>query len=214
MSEDEGRTRNISSTDEDYIGGRIALNFINTLRAEAGVPVDTLQADKDVRIWMRKMGLEEPACLRPWPEGALLRSTRALRRVALLAVEQKKAGKRVNLAGLNHYLSQAASSIRLVRRGDEVEARREYISRSAEQFLAPVAEAIGDLLASSDFDLIWQCEGSGCVLWFADRANGRRRRFCTEASCGTRMRVAAYRRRLALRPQLVAKESRGRQVSN
>ena len=188
-----------SAPDIDFVGGTTALNFINTLRANAGSPLETLHTDTDVRAWMKKMDIGEPSCSRSLPDGALLQSARELRALALSVIEQKTAGKRVGLTTLNDYLSQSRSHLKLIRRKEAIEVRREYVAESAEQFLAPVAETIADLLATANFDLIRRCEGSGCVLWFSDRTNGRPRRFCMEESCGTRTRVAAYRAKLAQR---------------
>ncbi len=197
-----------SPPDIDLVGGTTALNFINTLRADAGSPLETLHRDNDVRAWMKKMGIGEPSCKEPLPEGTLLQSARVLRGLALSVVERKKAGKRVGLTALNHYLSQSRSRLKLCRRKDSIEVHREYLAESAEQFLAPIAEKIADLLSDADFDLIRRCEGAGCVLWFSDRTNGRPRRFCMEESCGTRTRVAAFRAKLAQRKQAAVEHGR------
>ena len=188
----------LSSPDIDFAGGGVALNFINTLRGDAGKQLDMLQTDRDVLTWMKRMGVGGRVRSRSLPGGALLQSARTLRELALSAVKHRKAGKRVELAGLNQYLFQAPSYWKLCRRKDRIEMDREYLSESAEQILAPIAEAVAELLASS-FESIRQCEGSGCVLWFADRTKGGRRRFCMEGTCGTRTRVAAHRARLAQR---------------
>lgn len=197
-----------SFPDLDLVGGNIALNFINTLRANAGVPLETLHTDNDVRVWMKKMGIGAPSRKVSLPDGALLQSARCLRGLALSALEQKKAGKRLSLTALNHYLAHSVSHLKLCRCKESIEVRREYLDDSAEQFLAPVAEAIADLLATANFDLIRRCEGSGCVLWFSDRPNGRPRRFCIGETCGTRTRVAAYRARLAQRKSESAEHGR------
>ena len=193
-----------SLPDMDFVGGNVALNFINTLRANAGIPVETLHTDRDVRAWMKKMGVGETSCRGSLPDGALLQSARALRALALLAVEQKKAGKRLSLTALNQYLARSVSHLKLFRCKESVEVHREYLADSPEQFLAPVAETVAEFLATTNFDLVRRCEGSGCVLWFSDRTNGRPRRFCIEETCGTRTRVAAYRAKLAQRKPAAA----------
>ena len=194
----KGVERHASSLpDLDVAGNHIALNFINTLRQDAGVALETLEEDSDVLAWIRKMGLPEPALRKRLPRGALLQSARTLRTAALSAVKQKKAGKRLRLGALNSLLADAVSHLALRGHGPDITLVREYFAASAPQFLAPVAEAVAELLAFENFDLVRACEGSGCVLWFLDRANGRPRRFCTEETCGTRMRVSAHRARQA-----------------
>ena len=181
------------SVDMDLIGRNVALNLINTLRNDVGVALETLQSDKDVLAWVKKMGFPKPHLQKALPPGGLLQSARELRAAALAAVKQKKSGERVQLAVLNHLLAGAASHLELRHSKGSLELHRKYFADSAEQFLIPVAEAVSDLLAHGNFDLVRQCEAPGCVVWFLDRSNGRPRRFCTEDACGTRTRVAAYR---------------------
>lgn len=185
-----------ASTDLDSIGGGLALNFINTLRADSsGAPFDTLQSDRDVRRWMRKMGFA--ARCTGMSDGELLRRTRQLRSIALAAVQQRKAAGRVDLSPLNRLLRNSPSHLTLAHTDGGIVTRREYDADSAEQCLAPITEAVADLLASSEFVRVHQCAGTDCVLWFTDRSKGHRRRFCTEEGCGTRARVAAFRARKA-----------------
>ena len=72
---------------------------------------------------------------------------------------------------------------------------RVYGKETVEAFLAPVAEAVADLLANVNFDLFRHCEGDTCVLWFYDHTKGHRRRWCTTTGCGNRAKVAAFRAR-------------------
>ncbi|WP_213807844.1 CGNR zinc finger domain-containing protein [Granulicella sp. dw_53] len=190
--------------DVDLVAGHAAVSFINTLRNDAGVPVEHLLSDKDVHSWMRKMEIPEPNLRKELAIGALLRTAKALRSIALEAVQQKKSGKRVDLTALNGFLARSESHLEMRQQKKAIEVNRAYFANSAEQFLAPTAEAISDLLANGNFELIRQCEGTGCGLWFLDRTNGRARRYCIEEACGTRMRVAAYRAKQAKREETTA----------
>lgn len=67
--------------------------------------------------------------------------------------------------------------------------------QTAEQFLAPIAEAAATLLVEGDFGLVRTCEHPECVLWFYDRTKGHRRRWCSMALCGNRHKVAEFRKR-------------------
>ena len=96
--------------------------------------------------------------------------------------------------GLNTFLADAISHLELGTRERRINLERVYVARDARQFLAPLAEAIAELLANCDFDLVRHCEGESCVLWFYDRTKGHRRRWCTAEGCGTRARVAAFRK--------------------
>ncbi|HMH76372.1 MAG TPA: CGNR zinc finger domain-containing protein, partial [Candidatus Udaeobacter sp.] len=61
--------------------------------------------------------------------------------------------------------------------------------------LTPIARAIADLVVSSQSVEIRKCANPRCVLYFRDRSRTRRRRWCSMAVCGNRMKVAAHVRR-------------------
>ena len=181
----------------DFIGDHLAIDFINTLRAGTGEPVEVFKTDQDVRDWLLRADISAPAETANWPQGALLRKARQLREIALKAVRTRKAGKRPSLDALNSFLRHSNSRIQVVTRGGaKVETKRVYSGRTVEEFLAPIAESVADLLANGDFELIRHCEGDQCVLWFYDRTKAHRRRWCSQATCGNRAKVAAFRARL------------------
>ena len=197
MSSRNNQDKVRASEDLDHLGGHVALNFINASRMDAGVPFDIFQSDNDVTSWMKRMGIKPPALRLPLSTGALLQAARRLRNVALEAVNRRKAGRRLNLGELNKFLAKSTSHIEVRQHKDAIEARRVYFAGTAEEFLAPVAEEIAELHIHGTFDLIRRCEGADCILWFVDRTKGHRRRWCSEETCGTRARVAAFRARQA-----------------
>ena len=69
-----------------------------------------------------------------------------------------------------------------------IHVTRVYGKETVEAFLAPVAEAVADLMANADFDLVRHCEGEACVLWFYDRTKDT-------AEDGARRQVAEIVRR-------------------
>jgi len=180
----------------DFIGDHLAINFINTLRTPNGEPFEVFKTDKDVRDWLRRAGVSTPSETANWPPGTLVRKARQLREVALKAVEAKKAGRRPFLDALNSFFKHSTSHPQLVMRPEsKIEIKRIYRGRTVEEFLAPIAESVADLLANGDFELIRRCEGDKCVLWFYDRTKAHRRRWCSPTACGNRAKVAAFRAR-------------------
>ena len=164
---------------------------------QEGSPIDTLQTDFEVKAWMKRMKLPEPVLDRPMREGTLLLAARHLRCVTLEAIQFKKSGKRFVPSELNRLLALSKSHLVLVHAKDKLLLVRSYSATNAAEYLAPLMEEIADLLAHGDFNLIRQCEGDVCVLWFLDQTKGHRRRWCAAGSCGTRARVAAFRARKA-----------------
>jgi predicted RNA-binding Zn ribbon-like protein len=180
----------------DFIGDHPAINFINTLRTPLGEPFDVFETDEDVKGWLLRAGVPIPSKTANWPAGTLSRKARQLREIALKAVQSRKTGKRPSLAALNSFLQHSISHPQLaIHPGSKIEIRRVYCGETAEEFLAPIAEAVADLLANGDFDLIRHCEGDKCAMWFYDRTKAHRRRWCSPTGCGNRAKVAAFRAR-------------------
>jgi predicted RNA-binding Zn ribbon-like protein len=180
----------------DFVGEDLAINFINTRRMIEGQLTDTLQSDSDVRTWLKRLEVPIAKGTLPFNDGVLLQKARALREIALSAVKDRKSGKKPSLVALNRFLEDAPSHAAL-KTDDAMSIRvtRVYGKETVEAFLAPVAEAVADLLADGDFNLVRHCEGNACVLWFYDRTKGHRRRWCTSTGCGNRAKVAAFRAR-------------------
>jgi predicted RNA-binding Zn ribbon-like protein len=183
----------------DFIGDHLALNFINSLRAAE--PFEVFQKDEDVTDWLRRAGVSTPPASADWPTGELVEKARQLREIALKAVQARKAGKRPSLDALNSFLEHSLSHPQLVRRKSKIEITKVYSVGGVEEFLAPVAESVAELLANGDFDLIRQCESPTCTLWFYDRTKAHRRRWCSPSVCGNRAKVAAFRARSAQSPR-------------
>ena len=180
----------------DFAGDDLAINFINTRRIVEGRLTDTLRSDSDVKAWLKRLAVPFATGPLSFSNGLLLQGARELREIALAAVEDRKAGKKTSLTALNRFLAGASSHAALTTDdARNIRVSRVYGKETVEAFFAPVAEALADLLASGDFDLVRHCEGEACVMWFYDRTKGHRRRWCTSTGCRNRAKVAAFRAR-------------------
>jgi predicted RNA-binding Zn ribbon-like protein len=180
----------------DFAGDNLAINFINTRRMVEGQPTDTLQSGNDVKAWLKRLEVPVARGTVPFSDGVLLQRARELREIALTAVRDRKSGKKPSLTAFNRFLADAPSHMRVTTdAAQNIHVTSVYGKETAEAFLAPVAEAVADLLANGDFDLVRHCEGKACVMWFYDRTKGHRRRWCTSTGCGNRAKVAAFRAR-------------------
>jgi predicted RNA-binding Zn ribbon-like protein len=63
------------------------------------------------------------------------------------------------------------------------------------QLLVPPAEAAALLFTTADRRLVRHCEGPACSLWFYDRTKSHRRRWCSMAACGNRVKARKHRER-------------------
>ncbi|MCU1324464.1 MAG: hypothetical protein JWM43_4113 [Acidobacteriaceae bacterium] len=172
------------------------LDLLNTVPQIDGARVDLLQSDGDVIRWMALAGWPSRQTNRTNPAPSLLKTTRNLRDTIRALVENLKAGKRPDVSSLNGFLKLSRSHLVLQSAKDgRLEVAREWQQHTAEEVLAPVAEAAAEFLATADFELVRRCEDSDCVLWFYDRTRSHHRRWCSMATCGNRNKVAAYRER-------------------
>lgn len=63
------------------------------------------------------------------------------------------------------------------------------------QALMPIAQSAADLITEGKAAPVRKCANPDCILYFYDVSRTRRRRWCSMAVCGNRMKVAAYARR-------------------
>jgi predicted RNA-binding Zn ribbon-like protein len=178
------------------LAGHTALDFLNTVVRVDGALVDALQTNDDVADWLRQAGmLTGPRTAGALPR-SLLRVARELRENIRALVEYRKLGKRGDVSVLNVFLAEARSYPRLHwKKSGDLSLERVGSRATAEQMLAPVAEAAADLLITADFARVRHCDGQACVLWFADHTRAGKRRWCSMAICGNRQKVTAYRKR-------------------
>lgn len=172
------------------------LDMLNTRANVDGVPFEFWQGDADIERWLVRLGWAEEGAVPVFEEGALLGAARGLREVIRVLLEQRKAGQQGDPAALNAFLRKAVSHPQLAWPAPgELRLERQRKVQTAEQFLAPIAEAAATLLVEGDFGLIRTCEHPECVLWFYDRTKGHKRRWCSMALCGNRHKVAEFRKR-------------------
>lgn len=172
------------------------LDMLNTRANIEAVPVDFWQSDADVKRWLVRLEWFAPGEIPEFEEGALLTAARYLREVIRDLLEQRKAGQQGDPAALNSFLRKTVSYPQLAwNEAGELSLQRLHKQQTAEQFLAPIAEAAADLLVNADAELIRTCEHPDCVLWFYDRTKAHKRRWCSMALCGNRHKVAEFRKR-------------------
>lgn len=177
------------------VGDNLALDFINTEYGLGPSHREVLVNDESVVNWLRTVGAL-PAEPNEAPNG-LLKLARELRFSARALVEAGRAGKWADPALVNHLLERgqrpeelqwdkSARQFRVVKRIGRLDATG---------LLVPIAEALIQLLKDVDLSLVRQCEGDNCTLLFHDITKSHRRRWCSMAGCGNRMKVAAFRAR-------------------
>ncbi len=188
------------------LGDHLALDFLNTVASPKGSPVEWIPNGKAFIAWLVEAGILDQVTaerILAWRSESELdqaaKEARELREwfrelLARVKASGRAAVRAADVARLNDVLGHDAMfhRIELAPSPRLVTSRR---WRNASEFLAPVASAMGDLLCNADLDLTRQCENHTCTIWFYDRTKGHRRRWCSQAACGNRAKVAAFRER-------------------
>jgi predicted RNA-binding Zn ribbon-like protein len=178
-----------------FIGDDLALDFINTAYGVGEGQCDHFVSDASVVDWLKQAGALSDEHGQTAHKG-LLDTALELRDSARQLVEQRQAGRWSNPAVLNRILALGSHHLELQwKKGGEPAIAPRQTNRHPAAVLLPVAEALAKLLAEADFKLVRQCGGDECTLLFIDHTKSHRRRWCSMALCGNRMKVAAYRAR-------------------
>ncbi|WP_044872792.1 ABATE domain-containing protein [Pseudomonas sp. LFM046] len=169
------------------------LDMLNTRAVVDSAPFEFWRSDADVQAWLVRTGWKLPAA--SFPQGELLQAALTLREAVRELVEQRKAGEHGRPTVLNRFLATPSRLCLDWSVDGEPRLHRLRDRATAEQYLAPLAEAAAELLVEGDFNLVRVCEHPDCVLWFYDRTKSHRRRWCSMALCGNRHKVAEFRKR-------------------
>jgi predicted RNA-binding Zn ribbon-like protein len=201
--------------DPFFVGGALALDFLNSIATPVDTPVEWITSGEDLLKWLDVARLVPKEVL-----GAMRRSTvpGELDAVATQAVALREWFRRFvddhwgkplrqetvrELAPLNRILQRDQEYGQIARR----EQGRDPAMRSAlewrplrrwqtaDTLLLPIAKSMAELLCNEDFSHVKGCERPACTLFFLDRTHGRARRWCSMALCGNRVKQAAYRKR-------------------
>jgi predicted RNA-binding Zn ribbon-like protein len=189
-------TSTSSSSGALFLADNLALDFINSEYGVGDQRHEILTDDESVVNWLTMAGLLPENAEQRTPRG-LLAHARKLRECSRAVVNAAMHGGPVDLTVINQVL-EAGRSTRMLEWDDELRKFRVAIHQrdsSAASLLGPVAESLVSLVTDNKFEFVRQCEADDCVLLFHDLSKSHRRRWCSMATCGNRMKVAAFRAR-------------------
>lgn len=218
------RKRNDRSADErgvrpgeyrfDLSGGRLCLDFVNTVSGRATVPEERLNAYVDLVAFGRQAGaldgetaeaLLREAARSPAKAAGVLREAVRVREVlypAFLAAAAGAQPRKADVEALNGALGEAMARARIELRGaegccgwcwDEDE-------KALDRPLWPVLRSAAELLTTQDVSRVRVCDAETCQWLFLDTSRNRSRRWCDMRVCGNRAKARRhYRKRMASR---------------
>lgn len=178
-----------------FVGDNLALDFINTQYGVGAAHCECLIDDASVVHWLKAAQLL-PEAFEAAPPG-LFKLALALRESAKALLRAAKHAADVNVEVVNRVLEAGRSAREL--EWDGASKSFKLVTRrrqdDAASLLEPVAQALVALLTDSQLGLVKECEAHDCTLLFHDLTKSHRRRWCSMAVCGNRMKVAAFRSR-------------------
>lgn len=189
-----------------HVGDHRALDFLNSAYAPEPQRVDHLRDGAALLRWLEDsgvVGMEVVQAARgftPSQLQSLAGGARQLRETFRALLERWLADgpqgvQPQDVAPLNTLLarSRVTQQIEATPGGLHLHLLRPIDGPGA--VLAELAAACAELLATHQPEQVRHCEGPACTLVFADTKRGPRRRWCSMALCGNRMKVAAHRAR-------------------
>lgn len=181
--------------------GSRALDLVNTIdwRDDPSRRVDLMPNAAALAAWAKHEGFapaDARACRLPAHSrrAADLRDTLA---ALFTAASRGTALPPPALTALSKWTQDAWRHRRLASRGKATLWQWDPRLAGADRILFAIALEAGELLMSPQLNRVRICAGAGCGWLFLDRSKAGRRRWCTMASCGNRVKVRSYRRRVA-----------------
>ena len=189
--------------DINRVGGRLCLDFTNTIDAYDPPLDDKLRSYDDLVWWGLLVGAVDEA-----QAGALFARAKSepdaaaevlARAVALrgamyraFSAAAEGAGRRAeDLEIVNGELSRALPHLRLCA-GAECCAWEWEEGAELDRVLWPVVRDAADLLASGELVRVGECQGERCDWLYLDTSRNRSRRWCDMASCGNRAKAKRH----------------------
>ena len=188
------------------IGEHAALDFLNSVLAPSGDVLDFLRDGASMVRWLPASGVVPDTvaaaarALTPRQLDRLAAEARELREwFRALVLRWYVGGDRVvrkaDIDRLNALMSTSPLTQVAVRGPTGIELRAQRALAEPRALIAELAAVCASLLAHQRHDQVRKCENPACPLVFADNKRGPRRRWCSMAVCGNRMKVAAHRAR-------------------
>lgn len=180
-----------------WLGGRPALDFVNTRRERWWRDVETLVTPDDLATWtVRAELLAEP----PAVKRALLAPARDLREAinaAVVALESARRPPARALATIDSWLGTAYVPDHLVVAPDgRPTLARGTPTDPAAHALGLLAQDAAQLLGTDQRHRLRICASETCSARFYDRSRAGQRRWCSMAGCGNVAKARRHRARL------------------
>ena len=183
-----------------WLGGRPALDLVNTRRERWWRDVETLVTPRDFGEWVVGAGLLADV---PIVEPELLEAARELREAinaAVLALATPDGCRADALATIDRWLAEAFVADRLTAGADGLPVLTAGVPASlGRHALGLVARDAARMLGTDERARVRVCASETCSARFYDRSRGGHRRWCSMQGCGNVAKARRHRARQAAR---------------
>lgn len=189
----------------DFSGGRLCLDFVNTVSGSRATPREHLNTYLDLVSWGRQADvldesdarhLTQLAKRRPDDAARTLDDVRTLREAMFrifCGAGDCGPQRPEDMEILNTALSHALSHVRLDATAEGCVRVWGHEVDAMDRMLWPVLRSAMDVLTSSEErERIHKCESPRCDWLFMDTSRNRSRRWCDMKSCGNRAKAHRY----------------------
>src|SRR5262249_44060629 len=186
-----------------FVGNQLALDFVNTRPIIDGKLTEMLPDGGAFARWLGAAGLigdrEAARLVRKWssPSFAVaiddLHESRESLRKVVFDLEAGEPPPATFIKELNRLLIRHPAVDQVTNAGANLERRRRFAPEAPEDALAPLADAMADLVNTAAPSGIRKCPG--CILHFYDTSKKGARMWCSMRMCGNRAKVAAFAER-------------------
>lgn len=185
-----------------FLGNHLAIDFLNTKPMIDGRLVEMLPDGAALARWLAAAGLIQKTMAkqlgRRWSApkfAARLQEIQELRERLRKVVFEMEADASLGAGAgfikeLNRLLMAHPYVDQVVRAESGLRRRKQFMAEHPEDVLAPLADAIADLLTNMNRSRIRKCPS--CELHFYDTSKKGTRRWCSMNMCGNRAKVRAF----------------------
>jgi len=181
--------------------GSRPLDLLNTLdwRDDPARRTELLSTAGALSRWARQAGVAAPLARAIRHEAQRRRAIRLRETLASLfrAVAEGRPLPTAAAAAFTRATQEAWRHRELTDPGGSPDWRWHRRTTPADRLLGDLVLEAAALLVSPLASRVRICEGEGCGWFFVDRSKAGRRRWCSMAACGNRVKVRQYRRRVA-----------------
>ena len=179
------------------VGGRLAIDLLNTVTVRDGAVVDLLESPEDLPEWAEVVGVPyaDEIGQRSGTALADLREFREVLREGLQRWREGEVPRHPLIARLNHELARDPRHVSLRLQDDSLVTEMVSTGDPLDRLYADLAASLAMMLGRDDRSRYRACANETCRFTFYDDSKPGTRRWCSMELCGGRAKARAFRLR-------------------